>query len=442
MFLRFISIFLIGLIVVTPGTLWAADQVLTIDPPAVPEVVSGVSLDQLIESARQRNPEIIAAKAEWLAAKKRVWVDSSLPDPMAGLDLMGGMRETRTGPETDRFMVSQEVPFPSKLWEKGKMASDEVKAAFERYQAIERDVINDLKKLYYELYFLDASLQTIEEVKGLLKKFENVAQARYSNLSGTQRDVAKAQAEVSMSLEKLFVLNQRRESVQALINSLLDQDPMMRMEGVLPPEKPVLNQSLMELVNTAVQNRQEVKEREALVSKARRGKKLAWMANIPDVTVGFEYTRVGSGDTTDPMDGDDQWMFPLRINIPLWQNKNIPQVQEAQKQIEANQAKVKAAKNTAFYEVKDAYYRFDSAMKITELYETAVIPQAQLALSSDQAGYESGKTDFLNLLDSERVYLNAKLTQVQMLTEALKSHADLVRATGIDLERSPSEREE
>ena len=142
------------------------------------------------------------------------------------------------------------------------------------------------------------------------------------------------------------------------------------------------------------------------------------------------------------MVGDDKWMFPLRINIRFLQNKNIPGIQEAQKQIEANQAKVKAAKNTAFYEVKDAYYRFDSAMKITELYETAVIPQAQLALSSDQAGYESGKTDFLNLLDSERVYLNAKLTQVQMLTEALKSHADLVRATGIDLERSPSEREE
>ena len=223
MFLRFISIFLIGLIVVTPGTLWAADQVLTIDPPAVPEVVSGVSLDQLIESARQRNPEIIAAKAEWLAAKKRVWVDSSLPDPMAGLDLMGGMRETRTGPETDRFMVSQEVPFPSKLWEKGKMASDEVKAAFERYQAIERDVINDLKKLYYELYFLDASLQTIEEVKGLLKKFENVAQARYSNLSGTQRDVAKAQAIAQDINDQLFV--KIRESMKKVYEQQKTENP-------------------------------------------------------------------------------------------------------------------------------------------------------------------------------------------------------------------------
>ncbi|MBI3999658.1 MAG: TolC family protein [Candidatus Omnitrophica bacterium] len=393
-----------------------------------------VSLDQLIQAARERNPDMIAGKAEWLAAKKRVWIDSSLPDPMAGLDLMGGMRETRTGPEEQRFMVSQEVPFPSKLWEKGKQAQDEAKAAYQRYRATERDITNELKRSYYELYFVDASLEVIEEIKGILKKFENVAEARYSNMSGTQRDVAKAQAEVSMTLEKLFMLQQERESVSAKMNALLDQDPMTNIGKAVLPEKPVLPQSLVELVNLAVQNRQEIKEMEALVSKARRGKKLAWMANIPDVTVGFEYTQVGAGSTTDPMDGEDQWMFPLRINIPLWPNKNIPQIQEAQKLLEANQAKLTAAKNTTYYEVKDAYYRYDSAMKIAELYDTAVIPQAKLALTSDQAGYESGKTDFLNLLDSERVYLNAKLTHIRLLMTALASHSDLVRATGIDLE--------
>ncbi|MBI4394681.1 MAG: TolC family protein, partial [Candidatus Omnitrophica bacterium] len=261
----------------------------------------------------------------------------------------------------------------------------------------------------------------------------------YSNLTGTQRDVAKAQAEVSMTLEKLFMLQQERESAAAKINALLDQDPMTEIGKAILPEKPVLPQSMIELINLAVQNRQEIKEMEAVVSKARRGKKLAWMANIPDVTVGFEYTKVGAGDTTDPMDGDDQWMFPLRINIPLWPNKNIPQIQEAQKLIEANQAKLTAAKNMTYYEVKDAYYRFDSATKIAELYDTAVIPQAKLALTSDQAGYESGKTDFLNLLDSERVYLNAKLAHIRFLTIALASHSDIVRATGIDLEGESDE---
>ncbi len=391
-----------------------------------------VRLDDLIHAAELQNPDIIAAKAEWLAQKKRIWIDSSLPDPMAGYDIMGAMMETRVGPQENRFSVSQEVPFPLKLWEKGKIADDEARAAYQRYLAAQRDVVNQLTKFYYELYFVDASLNTIEEVKALLKKFEGVAEARYANLSGTQRDVAKAQAEVSMSLEKLFVLTQARKSTSAMIKLLLNYDPLASIGKAALPAKPVLNHSLPDLINLAVQNRQEIKEMEAIVSKSRRTKTLRKLDFIPDVNVGFEYTQVGSGETTDADDGRDSWMFPLRINIPLWWNRNVPAVQEAQKILEANQARLKKATHTAYHEVEDAYYRFDSAMKIAELYETAVIPQAQIALSSDQAGYEAGKTDFLNLLDSERVFLTAKLTHIQMLTEALKSHADLVRATGLD----------
>jgi outer membrane protein TolC len=271
-------------------------------------------------------------------------------------------------------------------------------------------------------------------VKELLKKFEGAAQARYSNLSGGQRDVAKAQAEVSMSIEKLFMLKRDREVVAAMINAVLDRDPMTPVGQAELPDKPVLKFSLIELVNFAVQNRQEIQEMEAMVSKAKRGSRLAKLANIPDVNVGFEYTQVGSGMTMDPDDGRNQWMFPLRLTIPIWQNRIIPEIQEAKKKVESAQAKLVQAKNESFYQVKEAYFRYDAASQIAALYDTAVIPQAELALSSDQAGYEGGKTDFLNLLDSERVYLNAKLNHVQFLTETLKAYADLERATGMDLE--------
>jgi outer membrane protein, heavy metal efflux system len=431
MFLRFVSIFLVGLIAI-PQTLLAVDQaseaVGLADSQTRP-----ISLDRLIQAAKERNPEIIAAKAEWLAAKKRIWIDTSLPDPMAGYDIMGGMTETRVGPQEQRFMVSQEIPFPLKLYEKGKIASSEAKAAFQKYQAIKRDVLNDLTKFYYELYFVDASIETIEEIKEILKRFEGVAQSRYANLSGGQRDVAKAQAEVSMSLEKLFVLRQQRESIAAMINAIMDQDPMTELGRAELPEKPVLDQSLMELINLAVANRQEIKEMEAMVAGSKHKKRLAALQFIPDIDVGFQYTAVGSGSTMSPENGKDSWMFPLRINLPIWFNKNVPQVQEAQNMLGADRARVQAAKNTSFYEVKDAYYRFDSATKLVELYEVALIPQAKLALSSDQAGYEGGKSDFLNLLDSERVYLNAKLAYIRFLTESLKSYSDLARAAGLDL---------
>src|SRR3989338_6413814 len=88
----------------------------TFSQEGLPEerAASAPSLDLplLIESLKQRNPDLIAAKAEWLASKKRVWIDSSLPDPMGGLDLMGEMTETRVGPQESRYVISQEIPFP------------------------------------------------------------------------------------------------------------------------------------------------------------------------------------------------------------------------------------------------------------------------------------------------------------------------------------------
>ena len=395
---------------------------------------SPLRLQDLQEQALEKNPEIAAAKAEWLASKKRILASWALPDPVGGYDIMGPMVETLTGPQKNRFGISQEIPFPAKLLERRKAAQSEADAAYARYRALTVDITNRLNKLYVELYFIDASLDTLAEVKELLKKIEGVAQARYSNKSGSQRDVAKAETEFSMNLEKLYTLEQQRESVSAQMNALLDQDPMTKIGKATRPGKPVLKNTLVELVNLAVQNRQAIKEAEAMVAKTHYAKRLAQLAYLPDVNVGFEYTRVGKGSTTEANDGRNTWMFPLRFNIPLWQNRIIPEIQEAQKLEEAQKAKLIIAKNQTFFEVKDAYYRYESASKITDLYETAIVPQAKLAISADQAGYESDKTDFLNLLDSERVYLNAKLSQVQFYAEALKAYADLIWATGLDLE--------
>ena len=56
-----------------------------------------------------------------------------------------------------------------------------------------------------------------------------------------------------------------------------------------------------------------------------------------------------------------------------------------------------------------------------------------MAFRSDQAGYEGGKTDILNLIDSERVYLNAKIVYYQVLAETLKNFAAIERITGMGL---------
>ena len=391
-----------------------------------------VHLTTLTDELLANNPEIQAAKAQREAAQKRVSQSWALPDPMAGLDLMGHETETRAGPQEHRFVISQKIPFPLKLWEKRKVAQQVAEAAEQQYFAIQRDMKTQLHRAFYSLYETDAALEAIHEIHQLLKKFEGVAQARFSNRQGTQRDVAKAQAEVSLTLEQVYQLEQQRETLAAFINAILNRSLLDPLGKAVAPEIPSEKRSLPELITLASRHRQEIKVMEAMVEKSQHSKNLAKLDWIPDVDVGFSYTFVGAGDTTSNEDGKDSWMIPLRFNIPLWQNRLIPALQEAQKEVEAAQAKLLSSQNETFYETKDAYVRYQTATKIATLYETAVIPQAKLALSSDQAGYESGEVDFLNLLDSERIYLNAKLTHIKIYAEALRSYADLERATGMN----------
>ena len=332
-----------------------------------------------------------------------------------------------------RLMVSQKIPFPAKIWKRWQKQRANAKAAGMDYEAVRRDVLLDVRKTFYALYQTDASLQVIREIHELLKKIEATARTRYADGSAGQRDAAKAEAEVSLTLGRVYELEQKRGMLEARLNALLDRNPLLSFGPAQKPPKPALDENLPELLTEAAKNRQEVKASEARIHKKRHEKSLAQMKNIPDLDAGFSYTWVGGGMTTDSEDGKDSWMFPLAINVPLWQTRNIAGIQEAGRKLEAAQSELQGMRDKTFYEVREAYLRCQTALKITALYESGVLPQSELALNSDRAGYESGRADFLELLDSERIFLNAKLGYLKIYTELLKSRADLERSLGRQL---------
>jgi outer membrane protein TolC len=411
---------------------------LTLVPLSLAQEASAepMRLDEVIAEARTRNPELKAAKERWAAAKLRVPQASALPNPSVGYTIMGpNFIETRTGPQDQVYEVEQMVPFPGKLWERRQMAVADTTATQAQLKAVERDVILKVSEAYYELYATDATVQVVEELHEALKRFEGIAQARYAAQGGSQRDVAKAQAEVSETLQRLLVLRQQRQTVAALVHALLDRDPHAPVGHPVKPALPTLSLTLEQLLELARQQRPELSEAEAQLTRDRHAKTLATFEYLPDLSVGFQYVQIGSGMTTDPDDGRDVWMVPLKITVPLWQNRLLPAVLEAQRNLRASEASFAQAENLAEYDVQHAYYRFTAAQQVVDVSEHALIPEAELAFRSDQAGYEAGRVDVLNLIDSERVYLNAQVAYHQALADALKSFAALERAVGTDVDR-------
>jgi cobalt-zinc-cadmium efflux system outer membrane protein len=70
------------------------------------------------------------------------------------------------------------------------------------------------------------------------------------------------------------------------------------------------------------------------------------------------------------------------------------------------------------------------------LYKTALVPQAEARFNASEAGYRTGKVDFLDLLESERFLLNARVMTVMAEGNVGMQLARLERAVGTDLKPS------
>ncbi len=405
-------------------------------PPKAALSQTTSDLDILIQEALANNPQLKAAEAHWHAAQSRIPQASSLPDPTAGLSIMGPMLETRLGPQEEMYEFEQMIPFPAKLREKRKIAGAETQGAHAKFKMTERDLIFKVSEVYYDLYAVDSGLKVTGEVRELLNKLEGITQARYASQQGPQRDVAKTQAELSEILQKIFMLRQQKQSLKASLKALLNRraDQPLEIQSIDSPDVPELALTLEDLLEKSKHHRPEVLEAEAMVERQRHALKLSKFEYAPDISVGFQYYKIGAGDTSDPDDGRDAWMIPIKFTIPLWQNRLVPGVKEAKKNLQASEAGLKDTENLSEFEVKNAYYQFMASSQVLDLYENALIPQVEIALKSDQAGYEAGQTDILNFMDSERVYLNSKLAYYQAFAEAMKNFALLERAVGTDLD--------
>jgi len=89
------------------------------------------------------------------------------------------------------------------------------------------------------------------------------------------------------------------------------------------------------------------------------------------------------------------------------------------------------------FEVKDNHYKLITAQETIDLYENALMPQAEQSLKSAEAGYVAGKVSFLDLLDAQRVLLKIHFGYWRAIADYAHRLADLERAVGMDLSEIP-----
>ena len=394
---------------------------------------SNTDLELLIEEAIVNNPKIKAAYNTWQAEHYKIRYVSSLPDPMLKFGYFGESIETRVGPQKYKYGVSQTIPFPGKLSLRGKTQSKQAEMLMEKYQAVRRNIIREIKFVYYDIYWIDKAIEITEQEKTVLESLEAVARKKYEANLTSQQDVVKVQLELSKLLDKVLILERNRKSLIAKLNSILNRSGAGVFSTIFSISVTEFGYDLEQLLNYAQENRQELKEANLNVARAEYEKSLAKMNYVPDVTVGFEYIDIGDGYTSMVDDGQNAWLGTVALNFPIWFTRVEAELNEKNAKLTAAQYSYEDINNNIEYEVEDLYYKIDTYENIIDLYEGALLPQAEQAFNMSRTGYESGKVDFLDWLDSERILLQTRLAYQKSIVDYQKSIAYLERIVGKDL---------
>jgi outer membrane protein TolC len=109
------------------------------------------SLREFVDRALEAQPSLAEAEARYRAALERLPQVTALPDPTVSFTQMLRSVETRVGPQLNTVMLAQAFPWFGKLDVRGQIATQDAAAAFETWQARQRDVIAQVKAAFYNL---------------------------------------------------------------------------------------------------------------------------------------------------------------------------------------------------------------------------------------------------------------------------------------------------
>lgn len=377
-----------------------------------------IALTDLVEEMLSRSPSIRAAQYRVDAAMKRPSQVSTLPEPKISISNFGvGHPFSRLSASDFAYAavgVSQEIPYPGKLGLAAEEARRDAEADRQTYRAVVVNATAELKVLYYQWFEATKALQVTEKNRDLLQRLEQIARVRYSVGKGLQQDVLKAQVEQSTLAQQVELLLQRKGSIEARIESLVNMrlGPGRPAEIVHAPVRAGLEQVLAALDAQSPR----LKTKQAMIESRGVGIERSKKEYRPDFGVSGQWLKNGAPFR-------DYYMLTADVKVPLyfWRKQRLG-VEESVARFREAREEYLSDRQELVFQAKDLYLTAKTSERLLALLREGIVPQSALSLESAMAGYETGSADFLTLMNN----FSTVLTYEMQYYGELAKHAQAV----------------
>jgi len=390
----------------------------------------------LIVAMLRENPRIQSARATSLASFERAPQQRALPDPTLSYRYFSSTPETRVGPQVQGVELSQALPWSGKRGLDAQRADAVATGVAWRVQDLERALVARIKQIYFDAAYLQEALEVNAEEKALLQRFESSALTRYSTGAGNQQNVVKVQTEISRLADQRHLLRLQLDAATRRIAELIGAPelPLELRPIALPLAELLLDPS--DLEHVAVTDHPSVRAAEHQIAADQLALRRRMLSSRPDFKLGLSYVdvrkREDEAGTLFPPEGNgkDIWALSVGVNLPIHRRSIRAGRAEAQQSLYASERTLQSARDRLRFDVQEARLRVESLEQRARLYDEVIVPQAGEALASAEAAYTTGRQEFLDLLDAERVLFQVRLTSHRLLADYWIAIADLEAGLG------------
>lgn len=394
-------------------------------------VDSGVPIAVFLQEVLANNPGLQGVRARQESALARIPQAKAWDDPQVGVEFYAtpitSANPFKDGMETDYFL-QQMIPFWGKRGLMGRAASSSAQIVEQAVTTTERDLIVQVKRAFAMLYSAQRRLEVNETNQRLLRQIIESARAKYSAGTTTQGDVLKVQVEMAQLQNERSVIEQELSSAMAMMNALRSVETAIPIGWVSDITPESLQVSLDDLYARTLESRPELRGMQFEIDMNRFEHAAARRERFPDFMIRGMYKNMA--------EGTDQWAGMVGINIPfspLGIGKYSGKINETKAKVVSAERTYLDMQNMVRFQVHDAWTKVQSRWQQIDRYQRTILPQAEEALQSTLASYQTDRVDFLSLLDSYRTLQMFRMEYFMAVGEHFTSLAELERAVGSDL---------
>src|SRR5581483_1624146 len=389
-----------------------------------------VTLTVLLEEAIERNPELVALRAQVDVVRQRPGQERFLDAPMAEAQIWQWPFNSINPADTNMYMlmVTQDLPGRGKRDLRAAVAEKDVALAGADVAVRTREIINQVKQAYASLYIARKAIRVHLDSIELLRQITDIAQAKYAAGRISQQDVLKPTVELSRLHGAIITFDEQARLASARLNILRNLPPETPIGPLIEPREQTILPTSADLQRLALERQPELQRAGIEIERAEAELAAARSEYKPDFSIQGGYMLMPRMT--------DAWMARVGITWPRapWSRGRIDaRVAEHSAAIQAAKARLQVLENVVRLGVQEAYVRARSAQDRAALLRTTIVPQSRQTLDVSRVAYQTDRVEFQALIDNERVLLDAQLEYFRALSDFEQALADLERAVGADL---------